>query len=79
MNKSFLSGVKNVLADGRYSGKLFSNSIQEILGCTVEIAKRNELHTFKVIPKRWVVERSFSWLEKCRGYGKTAKESLIPA
>jgi len=32
----------------------------------VEVVKRNELHTFKVLPKRWIVERSFAWLEKCR-------------
>ena len=32
---------------------------------SIQVAKRNELHTFKIIPKRWVVERSFSWLDKC--------------
>ena len=32
----------------------------------MEVVKRNELHTFVVLPKRWVVERSFAWLEKCR-------------
>ncbi|QYF48162.1 hypothetical protein RHABOEDO_000271 [Candidatus Rhabdochlamydia oedothoracis] len=37
--------------------------MQEILGCILEIAKRNTLHTFTVIPKRWVVERSFAWIE----------------
>ncbi|MBS4163632.1 hypothetical protein PRO82_000935 [Candidatus Protochlamydia amoebophila] len=66
LNKSVLSEVKNVLANRGYSGEPFSNSIQEILGCEVEITKRNELHAFKLIAKRWVAERSFSWLEKCR-------------
>jgi transposase len=64
LNKSSLSNVKNILADRGYRGEKFASSVLEILGCTVEIAKRNELHTFKLIPKRWVVERSFSWLEK---------------
>lgn len=76
LNKSFLSEVKNVLADGGYSGEQFSTSVQQILGCKVEIAKRNELHTFKVIPKRWVVERSFSWLEKCRRLWKNCERKL---
>jgi transposase len=49
---------------------------QEILGCTVEIAKRNELNTFVVIPKKWVVERSFSWPEKCRRLWKNCKRKL---
>ena len=34
------------------------------LGCSLEIAKRNELHKFVGMPKKWVVERSFAWLEK---------------
>ncbi len=76
LNKHFLSEVKNVLADGGYSGESFANGIQEILGCPVEIAKRSELHTFKVIPKRWVVERSFSWLEKCRRLWKNCERKL---
>ncbi len=33
---------------------------------TVQSAKGSEFHAFKVIPKRWVVERSFVWLEKHR-------------
>ena len=76
LNKSSLSDVKNVLADGGYTGEKFASSVLEILGCTVEIAKRNELHTFKLIPKRWVVERSFSWLEKCRRLWKNCERKL---
>ena len=71
-----LPGVKNVLADGGYTGENFANGVKKLLGCTVEIAKRNELHTFKVIPKRWVVERSFAWLEKCRRLWKNCERKL---
>lgn len=76
LSRNSLSEVKTVLADGGYSGKPFSMGVQRVLGCTVEIAKRNELHTFKVIPKRWVVERSFSWLEKCRRLWKNCERKL---
>ncbi len=65
-----------MLVDGGYSGEPFSNGIQEILNCGVELAKRNELHSFKVMPKRWVVERSFSWLEKCRRLWKNCERKL---
>lgn len=68
--------MKNVLADGGYNGEKFATNVQEILGCTVEIAKRNELHAFKVIPKRWVVERSFAWLEKCRRLWKNCERKI---
>lgn len=74
--KDVLSEVKNVLADAGYTGDPFADSVKKLLGCTVEIAKRSELHTFKVIPKRWVVERSFAWLEKCRRLWKNCERKL---
>jgi transposase DDE domain len=42
----------------------------------VQIAKRSELHRFKVMPKRWVVERSFAWLEKNRRLWKNCERKL---
>jgi len=75
-HKENLSGVLNALADGGYSGENFATAVKEILGCTVEIAKRNELHKFAVIPKRWVVERCFAWLEKCRRLWKNCERKL---
>ncbi|MGZ8225652.1 MAG: transposase, partial [Methylococcaceae bacterium] len=46
------------------------------LGATAPIAKRSELHTFKVMPKRWLVERSFAWLEKCWRLWKNCERKL---
>ena len=66
LHKENLSEVENILVDGGYTGENFAEAVKKLLGATVEVAKRNELHTFVVIPKRWVVERSFAWLEKCR-------------
>ena len=43
---------------------------------TNEVAKRSELHTFKIIPKRWVVERSFGWLKKCRRLWKNCERKI---
>ncbi|OLH55603.1 transposase, partial [Xanthomonas oryzae] len=43
---------------------------------TVQIAKRSELHTFKVMPKRWIVERSFAWLQKNRRLWKNCERRL---
>ncbi len=75
-NKRNLIRVKNVLADGSYSGEPFSDSIRQVIGSTVEVVKRDELHKFKVIPKRWVVERSFAWLEKCRRLWKNCERKI---
>ena len=71
-----LSAVENMLADGGYTGEPFASAIAELLGATVEIAKRNELHKFAVIPRRWVVERSFGWIEKCRRLWKNCERLL---
>lgn len=71
-----LQRVSNVLVDGGYNGAPFAEFIDEQLHATVEVAKRNELHTFAVIPKRWVVERSFAWLEKCRRLWKNCERKL---
>lgn len=71
-----LSEVKKLLVDGGYSGKPFAGEIKRILKAKVEAVKRNKLHTFKVLPKRWVVERSFGWLEKCRRLWKNCERKL---
>jgi transposase len=74
--KSNLTAVENVLADGGYTGENFATKVREIIDAAVEVVKRNELHKFVVLPKRWVVERSFSWLEKCRRLWKNCERKI---
>lgn len=62
-----------ILVDGGYTGEEFAEAVKAICGAEVEVAKRNELHKFTVIPKRWVVERSFGWLDKCRRFWKNCE------
>lgn len=71
-----LTQITRVLADGGYCGQPFATPISETLGATVQIAKRNERQSFKVIPQRWLVERSFAWLEKCRRLWKNCERKL---
>lgn len=73
---SNLSNLLNCLFDGGYRGEKFASAVHQILGCRTEVVKRNELHEFKVLPKRWVVERSFGWLEKCRRLWKNCERKL---
>jgi transposase len=74
--KDNLAEVQNVLADGGYRGEKFAETVNELLSATVEVVKRNELHSFVVLPKRWIVERSFSWLEKCRRLWKNCERLM---
>jgi transposase len=71
-----LSNVLVILADGSYPGEAFAADVQQLINASVRIAKRSELHTFKVIPDRWVVERSFAWLEKNRRLWKNTERLL---
>lgn len=75
-HKEVLEKVEKVLCDGGYTGEAFATAVDACIGAKVEVAKRSELHKFKVIPKRWVVERSFSWLEKCRRLWKNCERKL---
>lgn len=71
-----LSSVVNFLVDGGYSGKNFAEAIKALNNASVEVVKRNEPHEFKVLPKRWIVERTFAWLEKCRRLWKNCERKL---
>jgi len=58
--------VTLVWADGGYAGKLVTWAAGT-LHRTLQIVKRpGNLHTFKVLPRRWVVERTFGWIMKHR-------------
>lgn len=57
--------VRHIWADGGYAGALIAWT-QTLWRCTVDIVKRSEAHTFKVLPRRWVVERTFGWLGRYR-------------
>ncbi len=74
--KRELRRVKEILVDGGYSGENFAISVDDLIGATVQVVKRNTLNTFEVIPKRWIVERSFAWLEKCRRLWKNCERKL---
>jgi len=76
IHASDLPRAMKALCDGGYTGEDFEFAVKCIIGAEVEIAKRNELHKFAVIPKRWVVERTFGWLENCRRLWKNCERKL---
>ena len=73
---SDLPRAVKALCDGGYTGEDFEFAVKFIVGAEVEIAKRSELHKFAVIPKRWVVERTFGWLENCRRLWKNCERKI---
>ncbi|NKC15548.1 MAG: IS5 family transposase [Gammaproteobacteria bacterium] len=71
-----LSEVRCVVGDGGYTGMAFAGEVLRLIGANVEIIKRSDTGRFAVLPKRWVVERTFSWFEKNRRLWKNC-ERLI--
>ena len=61
--------VVKIFADGGYSGTL-GDKIKQRFKIIFEIVKRTESNTFKVLPKRWIVERTFSWIDTNRRASK---------
>lgn len=59
-------------ADGGYQGSAFQAGLRQVVThVNVEIVKRSDRACgFLVLPKRWIVERSFAWLGRCRRLAK---------
>ncbi len=63
--------AKKMIADGGYRGKL-SEILKEKHDLKMDIVMRNDLNKgFKILPKRWVVERTFAWFN---GYRRLSKD-----
>ena len=58
-------------ADGGYQGPLFQQGLKRVCSqIDVEIVKRCDTGKFVVLPKRWLVERTIAWLNRCRRLAK---------
>ena len=80
--------LEKLFADGGYQGPVFKQAQRKVLPhLETEIVKRSDAAVgFEVIPRRWVVERTFAWLGRCRRLAKdfenrtrTARAFLILA
>ena len=58
--------IESLLADAGYQGPRVANAAASTGRWIVEIVKRNELHKFIVLPKRWIVERTLAWISRNR-------------
>ena len=64
--------LMKLYADGGYQGPLFRRAVAKIMAqVNIEIVKRSDhAKAFIVLPKRWVVERTFAWFGRCRRLAK---------
>jgi transposase len=59
--------IERIYADGGYQGPRVRAAAARTGTWTIEIVKRSDIAKgFVVLPKRWVVERTFAWISRCR-------------
>lgn len=63
--RRFPSIIK-IFADAGYQGPKMAKVVADTGNWQIEIVKRTELHKFVVMPKRWIVERTFAWISRNR-------------
>ena len=73
--KAASSRLTNVLVDGAYTGDVVRNASSDT-GVGVEMVKRSDIKGFVVIPKRWIVERSFGWMNRERRLSKDYERTV---
>jgi transposase len=62
--------ILRIFADAGYRGPRAAMAAAASGSWIIEIVKRSELHAFAVLPKRWIVERTIAWLNRCRRLAK---------
>jgi transposase len=63
--------IERIFADGGYQGPVTAAAVQALGPWEIEIVKRSDQAVgFEVLPKRWIVERTFAWLARCRRLAK---------
>ncbi len=72
--------LRHVFADGGYAGDKLRNALRKLGRWTIEIIKRSDQAIgFAVLPRRWVVERTFAWLGRCRRLAKDFEATIASA
>ena len=72
--------LRHIFADRVYRGKQLPQALTEFGKWFIEIVTRSEsIGTFKAEPKRWVIERTFAWLNRCRRLSKDFEETIASA
>ncbi|RNJ42618.1 MULTISPECIES: IS5 family transposase [Mesorhizobium] len=72
--------LRHVFADGGDAGPKLRGALQKVGKFTLEIVKRTDkAKGFEVLPRRWVVERTFAWLGRCRMLAKDFERTIASA
>ena len=71
--------VTVIFADGAYQGETTAEAVARTGRWRLEIVKRSDSAGFVPLPKRWIVERTFAWLGRCRRLAKDCENLAVNA
>lgn len=71
--------LSRFFADGGYAGQKLQNAIAHLDRLAIEIVKRSDTGRFVILPRRWVVERTIAWLNRCRRLAKGWEATIASA
>jgi len=78
--RSLYPWLRHIFADGGYAGEKLREALKGKGKWTLEIIKRSDKATgFEVLPRRWVVERTFAWINRCRRLAKDFEATIASA
>ena len=58
--------IERIFADGAYAGRKMAMTVWRTGAWRLQIVKRSDAAGFEVLPKRWIVERTFAWISRNR-------------
>jgi transposase len=78
--RSLYPWLRHIFADGGYGGNKLRDAMAALGQWSFEIIKRSDTAKgFELLPRRWVVERTFAWLGRCRRLAKDFEATIQSA
>jgi transposase len=77
VDKELINNIQKNICDGGYDGKEWKVEMKKQFEVEIEITQRTDIANGVVSKIRWISERTFAWLDKCRRLSKNYETCLL--